>query len=99
MNDGNPDLRPDPQDYLPPELQATWTVVPRASLKWLFIQAFLLGAGAGPTALSFLSENRAGWWALPAALLIMFVNGILMRRLEKRWLATLPKIECPRMEV
>ena len=90
---------PDPQDLIPPELQATWIAVPRAAGKWIFVQSFLLGAGGALALGSLFASDRAGWWpALPIALAVMTVNALVMKRREREWMSSLPKIECPEQE-
>ncbi len=88
-------MKPDPQDYLPPDLQHSWLVAPRESLRWIGIQAALLGAGVALTLGSLIPATGAGFvWALPVALGVMFLNSRVIRRREQAWQATLPELRC-----
>ena len=87
---------PDPQEYLPVDLRRWWVVARRGALYWLFLQAALLGAGLTLTIGGLVESSHAGWVpGLLVALGVMAVNGLLIRRSERAWLASLPKPKCP----
>jgi hypothetical protein len=75
----------DPQDLLPPELRARWVVLARAAVFGLLLQAAIFGAGVALFAGSFFESRRAGaWMALPITLVLMAVNALWLRRLDRR---------------